>query len=81
MPSRQSQRVKIINFKDKTTGRNYYLMIGARTGFRDVWIGDTHYYYNYTNTYNDPADIDVNQVIQDYNDQENAKKTIVIRRR
>lgn len=80
MPSSLRQQGMVFLGTDKN-GRKKYLLIARRTGFMDVWIGGQHFYYNYTQSYNDASEIDVNQVIQDYNDQENAKKTIVIRRR
>lgn len=81
MPSHLGQKVRIIKATNKQTGKSYYVMVGWKTGYRDVWINGQHLYYNYTQSYNDASEIDVNQVIQDYNDQESAKKTIVIRRR
>lgn len=79
MPSKQSQRVKIINFKDKNTEKNYTLMIGERTGFRDVWINGQHFYYNRYQTQPMSQKIDVSNLINQQ--QKTPRQTIVIRRR
>lgn len=79
MPSRAYQGVWIIKKKNPKTGR--YILISKRTGFKDVWIGDTHYYYNYTATGQNFDNLDIAKIVQDYQDRQNGKKVIVVRRK
>lgn len=80
MPSRVTQRVKIISLRNKNTGEESAIMIAQKTGFLDVWIGDKHFYYNSMQE-GDLSKVDVNQLAQDALPQQPKKTIVVVRRK
>lgn len=80
MPSRVTQRIKIIGIKNKNTGEERTLMIAEKTGFLDVWINGVHYYYNSMQE-GDLSNVDVEQLVQDAASQQPRKRIVVVRRK
>lgn len=77
MPSRATQSLKVIKRKEPKTNGSY-ILISKKTGFMDVTINNTRYYYNNVQTYSK----NTNNIYYKAVDAAtpNAKKTIVIRR-
>lgn len=76
MPSRQRQKGIIIDVKNKNKNSGRIFLIASRTGFMDVWINGTHFYYNNVTSQSMDKTIDITKTTQPK--QQNQKQTITI---
>lgn len=82
MPSSLSQQVIILSGKKKKNGNQASdIIIVKKTGYLNLWVNGTHFYYNYVGQYPNASDIDIQKIVQNYQDQQNRKQVIVIRRK
>lgn len=75
MPSRATQGAIVIRNKNARK-KGSYILITARTGFMDVWVNGTHFYYNNSTSQSMDKTIDITKTTQPK--QQNQKQTIII---
>lgn len=77
MPSRAYQGLVVFGKKKGNRGTGKLLWISAKTGYKDVWINGTHYYYNEKEIVNNIKELDM----KDYFPVNNKKGVIVIQKK
>lgn len=81
MPSRKSQKVIIWGGKKGTKNEGKFFVMMKRTGFHDVWIGNSHFYYDEQEQYNSVDEIDMKAAFNPDRRTTTKKGKIVVKKK
>lgn len=81
MPSRKYQQGYIFKFPTKNKKGNNILVMMKRTGFCDVWIGKTHFYYDEKEEYKSVDQIDMHAAFNSDRRTTTKKGKIVVKKK
>lgn len=81
MPSRKYQKVLIWGGKKGTKKENQFVVMMKKTGFHDVWIGKTHFYYDEKEEYKSVDQIDMHAAFNPDRRTTTKKGKIVVKKK
>ncbi len=82
MPSLEQEFIVIEGKKKKNGRKAPTIFIIKKTGYLNLWINGTHYYYNYQNQYDPHQNFDFPSIVRNSGQRTNTRRrTITITRK